>query len=488
MNLRLLQLSDIHFHHQNYDTIRMRDELIAYLGELRKENEFNVLLITGDVANKGDEYNEEIKGFLNGVIDKINIPKTDVHLIPGNHDIERQQVRSLIIDGILGSGDPSQLLDDCDTHTYETLVGGQSKFFSFYEEFMGEAYPKEELHYLKNSNQYNIFSLNTCLLSHKPGEEGSLLIGRKKFYKAIKQFKALDNKNKVNIAIGHHTLGCINPREKDSIMSNFDDAAVDIYLCGHVHTPDYNLTANFSESIFVELTSGAVVADEYAIPGFVVVDVNVDNGDTKATYHIWNSSQDYWSVNTQGGRRMKTGTLEFNLERLKKKEIEANLESEFESDQDDGGQEIDENEFKSFIIDLHEKLSFEGVPKSSLENKIDLPKKFFNMRCTETFTKRFDVYSKDFGAIYSILESTAYVSSDKKDLIPERIIDQYLDVQENYTNGDKIFKKVVDDITAEYQDLLPYSKMSTHRYIKILAAWSIYECDIFNEDKRCVEQ
>lgn len=488
VNLRLLQLSDIHFHHQNYDTMRMRDELVTYLGDLKKENEFNVLLITGDIADKGKEYDREIKKFLYDVMDKINITKNNVHLIPGNHDIVRQTTRSLMIDGIFGASDPSGVLDDCDEDAYQSLLKGQSKFFDFYEEFMEEPYPKEELHYIKSNDLYNVFSLNTCIVSHRSGEEGSLLIGRKKFYKAITQFKALDNNNKVNIAIGHHTLKCISSNERESIMSNFHDAQVDLYLCGHVHTPEYNLTANISESLFIELTSGAVVSDEYAVPGFVVVDIDMDTGDTKATYHIWNTVHDYWSVNNQGGRRLRTGSLNFGLERLKKKEDEAYLEIEPESTKEDVGQEIDENEFKNFIIDFHEKLSFEGATKSSLDNKIDLEKKFLDMRCSGTFQKRFDVYSKYFGTIYSIMESTAYVSSDKKDLIAEIIIDQYLDVHNNYTNGDEIFTRIIEKITSEYEDLLPYSKLKAHRYIKILTAWSIYECDIFNEDKRCVEQ
>lgn len=485
LKLRFLQLSDIHFHQQNYNTVKMRDELITYLKELKSEASFDFLLVTGDIANKGDKYGEEVYTFLNNVLDAIEVSKKDVHIIPGNHDISRNKMRSLVIDGILGSSNPSETIDAVDQESYETLLSAQSNFFDFYREFLGIEYPKEDLHFIKHSEYYNVFSINTCLISHIKGEEGSLLIGKKRFYEAIKKISQFDSEKKLNIAIGHHTLNCIDVKERRSIKANFDDAGIDIYLSGHVHDPAYNVTINSSDNPFIELTSGAVVSDEYAIPGFVVVDVNLDNGQSEACYHVWNNSNDYWAINNQVDRRTKHGKLEFKLERLGKKKGKLEIESGLTKDE---VTEIDENEFKQFIIDFHDKLSFEGPTRSNLDNKVELDKKFFNMKCSGTFQKRFERYSQYFGTIYNIMESTAYVSSEKKDLIAEIIIDKYLEIHNNFNNGDEIFRKVVDHISSENEDLFPYSKLKTNRYIKILTAWSIYECDIFNEDKRLAEK
>ncbi|TKH08045.1 metallophosphoesterase, partial [Peribacillus simplex] len=323
----------------------MRDNLIDYLGELKDEINFSFLLLTGDIAHQGDHYNEEVKKFLNDVLEIIDISKKDVHIIPGNHDITRDKMRSLIIEGILGSKNASDELDNVDPKTYLGLLEGQSNFFEFYKGFLGTDYPQDELHFLKSSEQYNIFSMNTCLISHKKGEEGHLLIGRKKFYEAIKDMKKLDCENKINIAIGHHTLNCIETSERNSILANFDDSKIDIYLSGHVHDPSYNVTINSSASPFFELTSGAVVSDDYAIPGFVVVDVDLDNGEAEACYHIWNTTNDYWTVNNQVNRRTKNGKLDFKIERLeKKKENQIELIPEDSIDELESA-DIDENEF-----------------------------------------------------------------------------------------------------------------------------------------------
>ncbi|MBG9453381.1 metallophosphoesterase [Lysinibacillus sphaericus] len=484
MNLRFLHLTDIHFHHSNYNTVKMRDELIKYIDELKKEKDFDFLLVTGDIANKGGSYNDLVKTFLHSIVETMNITKADVHLIPGNHDITRGEMRTMLIDSILRDPSPSEKLDSIGAETYQTLINAQSNFFAFYNEFFGEEYPKEKLHFVKSSNNYNVFSINTCLISDKQGEEGHLLIGKRRFYDSIRELSSNKDQSKLNIAIGHHTLGCIEPSERRTMQSNFDDAEIDLYISGHVHDPSHNITLNTSDNPFVELVSGAIFSDSYAVPGFVVVDINLEDGNAEACYHIWNTSDDYWSVNNQVSRRTRAGKLDFKLERLSKKKESEIKESYLQDDSDD----IDENEFKQFIIDFHEKLHFEGPTRSSLDNKIELEKKFYNMKCSPTFKKRFDRFSQCFGTIYSIMDTTSYVSSDKKDLIADIIIDKYLEIHNHYNNGDEIFTRIVDQIILDNGNSLPYSKLMTQKYVKILTAWSIFDCDIFNEDKRCVEQ
>jgi Calcineurin-like phosphoesterase len=484
LNLRFLQLTDIHFHQDNYDTLRMRDALIKYIAELKEIDRFDFLLITGDVANKGGVYNQEVIKFLDDIVETMEISKTDVHLIPGNHDIKRNEIRTLVIDSILNHHSPSDKLDALEDETYQNLINAQSNFFSFYKEFLGEEYPKDDLHFVKSSDNYNVLSLNTCLLSDKSGEEGKLLIGRKRFLKSVRKLQSLKEEKKINIAIGHHTIGCISPNEILTMHSNFDDNDIDLYISGHVHDPAHNITVNSSNIPFVEITSGAVFSDSFAVPGFVVVDINLDNGNAAAEYHIWNTTHDFWSVNNQVSKRTRQGKLEFTLDRIqKKKEAEIVLnDSPFDREN------IDENEFKQFIIDFHESITFKEPTRSGLDNQIELDNKFYNMRCSSTFQKRFDRYSQYFGTIYGIMGSTSYVSSDKKELIADIIIDNYLELHYQYDNGDKIFSRIVEDIILENQDVLPYSKLVTRKYVKILTAWSIHECDIFNEDKRHVAQ
>ncbi|WP_100399882.1 metallophosphoesterase family protein [Bacillus sp. FJAT-44742] len=482
MKVRYLQISDLHFQFLNYDTEVMRDKLINYLMELKSKGEFNFLLVTGDIGHRGDNYNVDIKDYLYKIIEGLNLSKKDVHLIPGNHDITRNQPRSLIINQIVKDcKNPSEEIENLQEDTYNLLLNGQKQFFDFYKDFMGIEYPKDDLHFVSHSDNCNILLMNTCLVSHKKGEEGELLINRRKFYKAIKNMgQGSKGVSSLNVAIGHHTLDCLNQIDRKAIMAHFEDYNIDIYMAGHVHDPSYNITSNQSDNPFLELVSGAITADEYAVPGFLVVEVDLKNGDTEANYHIWNKAHQYWTTNNQVGRKTRQdGKLSYTIERLKNNNFNEKEVLEEESEI------IDEDEFKQFIVDFHEKNAVNKTTgQTTLENRVELEKKFYDMKCGETFKNKFESYSKYFGVINQIMESTSYVSADKKDLIAEIVIDKYLEFHNHYSNGDEIFIKILSEIHEENWELFPYSKALTKKYVRILICWCIYECEIFNDNKR----
>lgn len=317
MKLRFLQISDIHFQYKNYNTAKLRDKLVEKLEMLHKEMEFNSVLVTGDIAHQGGDCAEDTKTFLEDILSATNTTKSNTHIIPGNHDIQRDEIRSLILDGIFSKENPSNHLDSVEKTTYDSLLSGQTNFFNFYEDFKGENYPDEYIHIVHEAETYNIIHLNTCITTYKDKQEGHLLIGKSKLYDVLNQHKtSLIDSSKINIAIGHHTLECIEPSERQVIMNNFDDFNIDIYVAGHVHKPKYFFTANSSDFPFVELTSGALFMDEYASPGFVVLDIDTESNVAESSYYIWNSEHDYWTINNQLGRRVIDGKLQFDLERF----------------------------------------------------------------------------------------------------------------------------------------------------------------------------
>lgn len=108
------------------------------------------------------------------------------------------------------------------------------------------------------------------------------------------------------------------------------------------------------------------------------------------------------------------------------------------------------------------------------------------MKCSNTFIKTFDQCSRYFGSIYEIMDSTAYVSSDKKELVADVIIDHYLDIHSDFESGDKIFITIVKAITSSYASKFNITSLKLRKYIRILVAWSIYECNIFNDEKGMV--
>ncbi|MGR5906351.1 metallophosphoesterase family protein [Bacillus paranthracis] len=161
MKVHFIQLSDIHFQYKDYNIMRMRDSLLEYLIELNKEDSIDFVVITGDIAHQAKGYTTDIIEFLDGVLKSTHLTIENMHIIPGNHDINRsKQMRNFVVDNIQGKEKVSSKLDG---DIYTTLLEGQDEFFDFYSSYLQEQYPKEQLHFIKRYDKYNVFSYKYLL-------------------------------------------------------------------------------------------------------------------------------------------------------------------------------------------------------------------------------------------------------------------------------------------------------------------------------------
>lgn len=145
--------------------------------------------------------------------------------------------------------------------------------------------------------------------------------------------------------------------------------------------------------------------------------------------------------------------------------------------------EIDEDEFKNFIIEFNKKKRKEN-DVGFYQEKIE--EKYVKMVCSDTFKKEIEEYSAYFPSIDEIMMSPDYIDFDKKTIITSIIRSAYNKVHNKFDNGELIFEATVDEIYKEYHTEFSYSKSKLKLYLKILVAWTIIGCDIFNEDKRIV--
>ncbi|KAF6561244.1 metallophosphoesterase [Paenibacillus sp. EKM202P] len=482
METNFIQISDIHHHFSNYDSLKMRMMLVRYLKELSQGTRFDFVLITGDLCDKGAGFNNEIIDFLDLILSSLNLTRKDIFIVPGNHDLKRNVPRKYVIEGIKASLSKDELDEALNTEdTKGILLESFKDFFEFYKEYTGEEYPRESLHFIKTKGNCNIIHLNTCLTAYTSKEEGTLLIGRQKLIGCLSALKS--DSSKINIAIGHHTIDCFHPDEVTSIVANFDDFGIDMYLSGHVHKPKYHVEANV-HTPYINLVSGATHSDDYAVGGFISAKVAFDSHEMEVVYHKWYNAEEYWTTTNDTGRLARSGTLKHKLkkfeERAKQPEV-VDLTS-LKDDIEDKVR-IDEDEFKQFIIDFHQHPKKKGEITSNQTKQKEIEEKFENMRCSPSFEKMFLDYAQYFTAIEEILNSTSYIEADKKEIVSELVIETYLGIHNKYDSGDVIFTTMVDAIQKQYSETLSYSPAKTRRYIRILICWSIYDCNIFNENK-----
>lgn len=211
---RWIHLSDLHFQsNEKYGIERAREELPNYLQ--RKVKGCDAIFLTGDFRfakeSKGDI--EKIALFISQIKESVGAQYTIC--VPGNHDLERTNVRTAIIDGILKDYDPEKN-SSFDKGMLELL----KKDFEFYDSLAEKLnldykdLQKENVHEVVELQKCNLLLLNTAITAGRDNERGSLVLGINSVKQAFKKV----NHEKPLIVIGHHGASFWNREEQKDFI------------------------------------------------------------------------------------------------------------------------------------------------------------------------------------------------------------------------------------------------------------------------------
>lgn len=265
-NLRWLHLSDIHFQgDEHYETQKMRERLLEKLKEIVKEKGIDIIFVTGDLAYQGSGYDKKMQAFIEGILKVTNVDKKDFFVVPGNHDIKRNQARQLVINGTRSENFVFE------KSTLDSLKKEFTQYNNFYKKIMGDDGYFE--YKIVNHGDINIFMMNTALTAGTDTDEGNLIIDKDAFFNVISNLKA--EEAKINIAIGHHPIKCFSAEHQKKLMHNFNDFNIDLYLCGHTHKAGYDYDFN-DNRLIQTFNCGAGMVDDYATVTFLLGDLNVE--------------------------------------------------------------------------------------------------------------------------------------------------------------------------------------------------------------------
>jgi predicted MPP superfamily phosphohydrolase len=320
-----LHLSDIHYGFTNYETEKVRDATLEYIAQ--QNICFDLIAITGDITYKCQAYSPETMDFLNTLRNKYLKDRDNLFLAPGNHDLERSDIRENLLMGILSRQDCMRYINDkMDEKIYHFLLSAfngtpeKTGFFDFYREVTGHPYPEDSLHFIQERTGFNIIQINTCLFSGMDNEEGKLALYHKKLYNAMKE-KEIKGSDKINIALGHHSLECLSGDEKQEFQNNLSDFTVDIYLCGHIHTPNATFDSNNINDLCI-FGCGSGVVDNNSTVGMIIGRVERHSGMGEVKFHRWSEKNQKWDIDTEADRRARSGVLPFELKRFKRNALE----------------------------------------------------------------------------------------------------------------------------------------------------------------------
>lgn len=454
--LRWLHMSDIHFRgNEQYETKRMRDSLIQELQKVSTEKNIDFIFITGDLAYQGLGYDKALEEFIQNILNSTGVASDNLFIIPGNHDLKRSQQRKFSLEGLRKDG--VKLEND----TIETLDKGFALYKKFYKKVKNEDW--NYIYKVINKGDINIILLNTAFTAGTDSDEENLIIHEDEFYKTIRALK--DQENCINIVLGHHPIDCFMTRDQRIIRNIFDDYNIDVYLCGHIHKGGYDYDLNTGRLI-PTYKCGSCMVDGYARVTFVIGDLDLDTKKGTLTYYRWLLEEECWTVGGADGRRAISGTMDLILERFKNDDSYVDMD-------------INEDEFRRFMMEFHEKVAKRSVGDANIDPR-DVFDKFHNMKCNKSVDKQYSSLCRYFPIIDEIMESTLLTQIEKES-IPNIVISEYNKLVANLSNGNEIIEGIVENMLREYSVSFKYSNTILKTYFKILVYWSIYVCDIFND-------
>lgn len=288
MKYRWLHLSDLHSYCMKIRTKIMRDSLIDEIVELNNEEQFSFLIVTGDLSDKNKGYTEAID-FIQEIMTKINIQPNKVFIVPGNHDLDRNipQDREKDVQKLWNVS----LLDLIEDESINKLILAQNEYFEVYKKLLNRNYPIDKVHFVEAlDDKVNIININTSwMCCDSKNEEGKLHVGLNKLYDCLKDI----DKDKFNIAIGHHRLEDLQPQVRNSMKSLFKSKGIDLYLGGHCHQAiikeDRIINTDFC------FCRQARAEDASYPAGFIVSNIDTENNQSYFLFFSWNSNYIKWT-------------------------------------------------------------------------------------------------------------------------------------------------------------------------------------------------
>jgi predicted MPP superfamily phosphohydrolase len=303
--MRIVHLSDVHLSKQNYNEFKnnVRDSLISDLKNYNNSNyPIDLIIITGDLIDKGGHSLKEIaefekfdnpyrifeQEFIEPIAAQLGISKEKFLFIPGNHDIDENEILWI---------DEKRLKSSLNKTTINDVLDKNKVEFN-YNNIRIQAFKEFEKEYHLDNPNY-IYSNNASTYIYKKGEDftvGFILVndswrcstcrvenaelnyhyfGVEQLYSSINLLKS--NTPHLTISLFHHSLEDFI--EKDEVERFLLNKKIGFYLYGHHHNTHSSNHINPIGSCYgfrgrATLNNPNEDSDDYK-PGYQLYDINI---------------------------------------------------------------------------------------------------------------------------------------------------------------------------------------------------------------------
>ncbi|WP_158682311.1 metallophosphoesterase [Sphingopyxis sp. MG] len=266
-----LHLSDIHFGQERGGEVfinrEIKKDLVRFLKDVKAKREKAGLLpvdgvvVTGDIAfsGKANEYRDASE-WLAQITDALGCKETSVHVVPGNHDVDRKKISPgvhAIIDQVMEKGQEALDLYLSDETDRERLYDRFSEYRVFAAGYgcrldrEGGAAGTKDFP-LRNGLKLRFIGMNSALICRgrdEDAEPGKLFLGAKQ--RAVSMDDGVEQ-----IILMHHPISWL--ADGPDSWNYFKNRAR-IFISGHEHRPDLGVDEIEGNGTVLRIDSGATV-------------------------------------------------------------------------------------------------------------------------------------------------------------------------------------------------------------------------------------
>ncbi|WP_252217538.1 metallophosphoesterase [Clostridium sp. VAP41] len=351
MSIRWGHFSDLHFDFKSFETKLLRDSLLKNL----KKNKINLnyIFITGDILHKG-KYDEETTKFIKEIARLTECKLENIIICPGNHDVKRSPFRKRNIEAIIEQSKKNNNINFPEEDKDALITRTFKPFYDICETVTGNK-QHEELHYVLNCDEINLYVLNTAVFAGQTcpednptpdelkKEDTCLYICDDQLYE-LKKMKSENNcnDNSLNIVIGHHGVECFTESEQKKLRNLLDSLDVDLYLCGHVHKNALDYLSK-TDYMIPQISCGGLFSDGYNEPSFIIGEFDSNNKKVKLTNYSYIQNNDKWSISYGAPKPYNNGIFPYEVKRIK----------QLEATEEDKSQESTGLKQQEYALKLH---------------------------------------------------------------------------------------------------------------------------------------
>lgn len=307
MSINILHVSDLHFgtnSQKDKESTRYNEDFVfSFISQFDKIK-IDYLIVSGDVANKSAtmEYNKALK-FLNKVVDDLNIPKKNVIICMGNHDI---------------SWDALVKIEDSGKQE-EDLYKEKNKYINF-KKFYNNFY-KDNNAQIQEFNTDPVFvtihddthkilllGVNTCFHESNKDKDHYGYIEKDAFNKYVKDLET-KYKGFVRILVMHHNPSPLADEQhnvknwRELNFSQIGSGLPCVVFCGHMHKSDgESTTYDNDENDTIHYISVGSLLKKSTIGKYNLYTINDNSTELKIKYYNYQedtaSCKQYWQEQT----------------------------------------------------------------------------------------------------------------------------------------------------------------------------------------------